>query len=566
MKGAYPTSDFVLVMVPRYGVPPSPKPSRSPFTYDFIVSTTGGSGSGSIDDPWSLAYATNQAQADGKLPMSGAHLGLRGGDYARLDAGTDFIAHGVPGSGTPALDGKLIYRNYNGERATIREINSGIPPTGIDNVQLIGSHVVLWGLELACTLNARVGTEPGGPTNISMFLQDVTGCKVIECFDHDGAGGLFVEDTTHDFECYGSIFLNTGWAGGDGGGHHTYIHHRGPVYANFQCNIYGPDEGVGVQVYANAGVHGHTEYVNLLDNIHVNSGTLNNVPNIGGVDGQSLEIGGQAAPPTTEYTNHINCLRNFFFWPDGYGDSHIRIGQGGIYRLGPAIVVDHNYGYGGGAGFGVLSINNIVDLASGGLITLTNNTFRVKQNYGNARLIYLSENGGAGYAINSNTFYRKAGAGEPPILGFRDNVGSFRTKAQFEADCGFGSIGTIADDPTTPTIAIVIGADKYSYGRANCCYYNFQGLSRIPFNLGLTLIPGDKFKVHDFRDPLGTPIDVFDSPAGGSVVTTYTGGLVYFPTTQVADPVMSGSNWGVGVETAPPATAPFFNAFIVEAI
>src|SRR2546430_7046455 len=58
-----------------------------PFTFDFIVSPGGGAGAGTLADPWSLAYAigigAGTARGDGKLPASGARVGLRAGLYSR---------------------------------------------------------------------------------------------------------------------------------------------------------------------------------------------------------------------------------------------------------------------------------------------------------------------------------------------------------------------------------------------------------------------------------------------------------------------------------------------------
>src|SRR2546428_10237852 len=63
--------------------------SLPPFPYDFFVSTTGSTGAGTIGDPWSLAYAwgsgAGSAQGDGKLPSSGANIGIRGGTYSHTN-------------------------------------------------------------------------------------------------------------------------------------------------------------------------------------------------------------------------------------------------------------------------------------------------------------------------------------------------------------------------------------------------------------------------------------------------------------------------------------------------
>src|SRR5207247_8193411 len=101
---------------------PAPAASIPPWIPDFFVAPTtasppGGTGAGTIGDPWSWTYATGTgagtAQGDGKLPTTGAKVGVRGGTYT--EKGITVTAHGSLGSGVDAQDGKLIFRNYNGE-------------------------------------------------------------------------------------------------------------------------------------------------------------------------------------------------------------------------------------------------------------------------------------------------------------------------------------------------------------------------------------------------------------------------------------------------------------------
>src|SRR5439155_6867750 len=107
---------------------------------DFIVAPTGGTGAGTLADPWSLAYAigigAGSARGDGKLPSTGAQVGLRGGLYTRTNQNWTFEASGALGSGVDNLDGKLIYRNYQGEHAIIEEVAAGATSSWRDNVIL----------------------------------------------------------------------------------------------------------------------------------------------------------------------------------------------------------------------------------------------------------------------------------------------------------------------------------------------------------------------------------------------------------------------------------------------
>jgi len=558
-----------------HGMPSTP--SVAPLTFDFYISPSGGTGAGTIGDPWSIAYATGSgagtAQGDSKLPTSGARIGCLGGAYNRNASTLVWKAHGSIGPGVDSPTGKLIWQAVPGQRPNFHLIDTAATPAGVDGFYFDTGADYNWliGIEVDAAYSTRVTATQGGQL-ISTFqtsaaVQGAIGLKLIECVIHDGCGGTFCEFDCGRMEIYGCIYYNQGWndTGGDGGGHHIYIHHKGPSILTVESCIFFQDEGVGLQAYTTTGGHAWEEYIDLINNIQFNSGSLNSQANNGGVDATAYVIGGLTS--ANAHMNHINVTGNHNFFSDaggGHGDRALQIAQGGAQLIGPAISVTGNYFYGGGSGWGQIDAHSI--LASGGTLTLTGNTQRVKQDYGaNHRLLALGENNASGgYTISGNIYYRKAGAGEPPILAFKDGTGSFRTLANFNADLGV-TAGTLADDPVV-TEAYVIRADRYTPGRAHCVYYNYASLARIPFNLSPTLSPGNAFTVKDPRDFYGTAVDVYDAPTGGNVVTTYTGATVYFPTTQKTNPVMVGSNWGVGSETAPPDTAPFFNTFVVQKV
>ncbi len=566
-----------------FGVPVN---RDAPPRYDFFVSSSGGTGAGTKADPWSWAYAigsgVGSAQGDGKLKTSGARVAVRGGSYARTDSTSTINCVGT------VIDylteaGCIVFEGYKSstyalpERATFEEINTGNPPTGTDNILCTGSSVILKYLELKCTLSTRVpASEPSGPTNFSTFGVTVDNVRLVYCDVHDGSGGVFMGDNCGQSQIYGNIFRYHGYAMGDGGGHSGYYHHTssGPVLT-VRCNIHGPDEGISVQLY---GASGNVQYEDFLDNIVYNSGTLNSVSNLGGKYANALVIGG------TGLTDHINFRRNYTYWPDNYGDTTLLIGQGGTHKIGAAVAVTDNYFHGGGSGWGFdgsIFIQSVVDVAGGGLLTHKNNTYRVQSpntsapdNGHNGKVYHISELGGSGYDWGNNTVYRQVGIGGfecgdetgtgIPLLA-KTPSSACRNHTTFNSDCSFSGGTVFTTDPGT-TLVVTIPANQYERGRGHVCYYNYQSLSRIPVDMSNFLSPGDIFQVNDVRDIWGAGITVYDAASGGNPVTTYTGATVYFPTTQLSDPAMSGANWGTGVETAPPATAPFFNAFLVRKV
>ncbi len=571
----------MAVWGPRLVAPPSWIP-------DFYVSPTGGTGGGSIADPWSFPYAigtgAGTAQGDGKLPTTGAKVALRGGNYAHTDTTYTVAAGGVLGSGIDAQDGKLQFRAYRASAYALPEVpsfirtSSGNPPTSGDNIFVTGNYVWFWDIDASFVVSTRVpSSEPSGFC-ISAYQSAPVGLKVINSRIHDGAGGIFLDsrDPAGNIfdggEVYGTIFYNQGWAMGDGGGHHIYSHHKGSLYRrNIQACIFGPDEANGVQHYSVAGIYGWEQNFDHLDNIHFNSGTLNNINGLGAITGAGSHVvlGGNTS--ANGHMNNINCKRCYFYWPDAYGDNHIQIGQGGVDQIGANVIVDGHYGRGGGKGYGVIRIPSI--LAAGGTLSFQSNAFRAEPSSGstNGRLLRMAESGGAGYTITLNSWFRALGGGgldcgpdgaEPQA--FADTTSLCRTRAQWESDCGFSGNTLTQADPTA-TVAFNVPANKYEPARSHVTYFNWASLARIPVDLSATMPFGASFRVDDWRDTSGaSPITVYDAPSGGNPVSAFTGALVYFPTSQLSDPVMVGSNWGVGVETAPPATAPFHNTFLVR--
>jgi len=448
-----------------------------------------------------------------------------------------------------------ITPNLRGATAGGEVVTLKLTPVGVDGVQLTGAKFTwFWGIEFKAIFPLR--TLQGGGQMWSSFNQITDGNKLIECLVHDSSGGCFVGEQSGRTELYGNILYNQGVAEGDGGGHHMYVHHTDVVKrVNIEKNIMFQDEGIAAQLYDAAGAANPIRNIDFIFNVAFLSGTLNNLPNIGGVDAVTFVIGG---PQRVE---GVVVDDNFTYQPDGKGDTHIRISEAGRL-MGVGMSVQRNYLYGAGMGFANFRIAATIDPGVG-TITVRNNTLRVPPNQNNSRLIYVVENGGAGYTWGPNTYYRAAGAGEPPIVAFRDATGGFRTLAQFLADCGFSG-DTIQNDPTT-TIVFLIPVTKYSPGRAHVVYYNYANLANIPIaagQLGSILNVGDTYVVHDVRNIWAGMGGEAGAPVLGP--TVWNGADVNLPNTQLATPVMSGSQWGIGNETTPANTAPFFNAFLIR--
>ena len=467
-----------------------------------------------------------------------------------------------------------ILPNLRGATAGGEAITLTLIPSGVDNLNFNGLQFVrFWGVEFNVVLATRT-LEGGSSNNFECFNSNVDGIKLIHAILHDGAGNCFVDYQSNDFEQYGCISYNAGDADpnvGDGGGHHLYGHHQGIVKRlRAERNIYFNDHGVSVQFYSTAGVRDFEEGWDFVYNVIFNSGTLNNLANTGGKDATNFVMGGAA-----ETMHDVTVDHNYFWNANNYGDRNIQVGFNATGRLGANIVVTNNYGFGGGSGFGVVHFNGT--LAAGGSVTFTGNEFVVQAAAagwnGNAARFADTLPAPAGWTVGNNIYHRVQGTGEPPISAFVTSAHPFGTIAQWISDTGFSTDTSPATNPTT-TKVVTIPTTKYEAARGHVIYYNYAGLSSIPFNPGdLGLVIGDTFFVHDVRNVWagvggqpGTPVVVTGgviAASGGAFI--WTGGNVNLPNTQISDPVQTGSQWNQGWwETSPPATAPNFNAFLVR--
>ncbi len=467
-----------------------------------------------------------------------------------------------------------IVPNLRGVTAGGEAVTLTLGVTGEDMLVPINgcNYVVFMDLDMGGVLALRT-FESGGPTAWSSYQRITTGLKLINCTVHDFSGGTFTERTSGDQEIYGNLFYNQGFATGDGGGHHIYIHHNNSSdkRLNVEANCMFNDEGVAMQMYDSLGASGAEQNIDFLSNICFNAGQLNNIPNLGGIDAQMFVVGGP------QEVSAINFRYNYGYQPSGKGDIFIQIGQPG-QLIGVGVQILDNYGYVAGRGNGCIWMPATIDGPGGGLLTLKSNTFRVTASDAthNGKVYNLAENGKvakpSGYDWGPNTIYRNLGVGgqdcgdENPggqPFAYRNAVGICRTLAQFLTECGFtGDVRTV--DPTA-TLVFLVKADKYDPGRAWLGYYNYHNDNPIvvsPSLISAILGVGDTYMIHDVRNVWAGIGGQPGAPVIGPVV--WGGAAINLPNTQLADPVMTGSQWGIGNETAPPATAPFFNVFLLR--
>lgn len=535
--------------------------SLTPVSYDFFVSPTGGTGAGSFESPWSLAYAAGTgagtAQGDGKLPTTGARIAVRGGTggtQVKYNVSTiAFAAHGSIGSGVDNPDGKLIWEGYRSSTYAVpeRACIFGTATDSSDYCWINGDYQ--WFL---CLENAHdwVNRDNGANGGANFWIRStIDGTKIAHCDLHDGGNGVFADAngsnsaTNGRVDIYANCIRNQGWnqtGSPSSSAHGMYLHHKSAAAGRMRVeeNIMGSTFALCCQLY-DAAAAGHVEDIDYNGNVHFNAGVLSSAP--WPTDQPMLVLGGEQALVS------ILAADNFFYWPTGYGDECIIAS----YRASAAVAngvltILRPYCVGGGSGYGMVNIRGHFGTQSN--LTLQDGVFK-DGNVGNRGMIRISDpNAVSGFNISGNTWIRDSANS----AWASNNSGSFSTEnivrknfANWKTDTGLSSPGTTQSSDPTSTIVFVRPTTRFYSGIGNVIYYNWANLTNIPVDLSTILAVGDSYAVYDNRDPWN------------SVLTgTYAGGTVNFPNTQVTDPTPIG---GLPASAAP-ATAPFFNAFVVR--
>ncbi len=535
-----------LILMQGLGNPVSPLPfsvGSGPVAYDFYVASDGGTGTGDKDHPWSIQYATGSgggsAQGDGKLPTTGARVAVRGGAAGvqvkyNFSSALGIDAHGVVGPDVDSPVGKLIFEGYRSSQFALPE-RACLYFTGSNNVDMVqwsANYTWLKDLEMARDWPDR-DYHGRGATNA--WTSTTNGAKLIGCDLHDGDAGMYSEATVGRGEVYGCWMRNTGFDAnsppGDGG-HHLYTHHKGTTdrLGLFE-NILGSTFNNCCQLYHDGD---YAEGIDYTGNVHFNAWTLSGPP--WPTSGNQLVVGSQTGG------RDIICTDNLFYWPPGYGDRQIVAPwQAGTPPNTNKLSIIRSYAVGGGLGSGCLHLQGLFNTQSDG--TFQDNFFRPDTG---GRCVTVSQAGASlSYNWSGNTWVRVSTATAWTHAGSNQNWNTFK------ANSGLGSTDTQQDADPTVTRIFVRPTVKYQAGRGHVIIYNWENLTNIPVDLSSILSVGDNFAVYDNRDP-------WHSYFTG----TYNGSAVSFPNTQLTDPTPIGGYGSTG--QAPPATQPFFNAWIVR--
>lgn len=476
-----------------------------PFVPDFYVSPTGGTGSGSISDPWSLSYAIGRgvgsAQGDGKL-IAGKKIAMLGGIYS----GT-YITYLA---GTP--DAVIILRQYPGQRAIID-----------GNLILHGTYAWYWGFEVMSSI-----LSPQDLTGVAADgIGGGTGIKFINMVVHDcGGNGFGTQDATADIDVYGCLIYNNG---------------RQRVIGGFAHGIYvQSDTGIKTIsdnfIFDNLGydIHGYSEqskvnHLRILFNVGINT-------HIGG-NGDWL-IGRSGIVGTGVMMDEL-VKGNMIY--GSQTNSVITTGPEAGHTGDDLIFID-NYIWGA-----------LVQYRRWANLTVTGN-IHASQDVVIRLYTGASYPTSPTYVIDNNTFFdSNTQSYQPEFDTWLNEVGQpLMNFAAWRATTGYDLTSTLTTSVSgKPTVNVVfVRPNIYEAKRANIIIYNWQLLPSVNIDVSSILSVGDAYEVRNVQDYFGSPI----------VSDVYTGGNISIPMTAITPPVPIGG-WPGG---APPATGPEFNAFVLK--
>jgi hypothetical protein len=501
----------------RAPVPPTPPPS---FNFDFFVSPSGGTGAGTIGDPWSLTYALSGA---GGAIVPGKKIALRAGTYDAGASGNWSFGSAVSGTVGISVDdigNKVVFRNYNNEVVKLINTSAG----SADVVKLNCDYLWLWGAEIYDNgwTNRNIATQTNGCVDIGNPFGN--GCKLIHCIIHDGE--QCVENLTgavgsDKFEMYGCILYN---AGVDQSplGHNFYVHHTGSTTARFviEESVIFSSFGLLCQIYGNSD---HVDWFDLIGNILFNGGALSaSQP----YSSQMVLMGGGGQPPT-------NCryINNMLFGSDSNTRTlEVGFSAGNVNN----VEIGNNYHVGGGSGTASFDINRPVSPQSS--LNVHDNFWKVAD--ANS-VVAFNDAGAVTYTWANNEWHHVSTSGFGGA-----SFSSWKTTTTL------GGTDTQIDAAPSTTKVFVRNTNRYETGRGHVCFFNWGSLSNVPVDLSTILNNGDTYAIYDVRD-LVTAI----------LTGTYSGGTINFPTTQKPDIAPIGGFVG-GID--PVDTVPFFNAFLVR--
>jgi hypothetical protein len=476
-----------------------PTPPTPP---EFFVSATGGTGAGTITDPWSLAHALSGA---GGAVTPGATVGLLGGIYPNV-----FFRPTVAGTATQPI----VFRALDGARVQIQVQNLTFV---LDSCP----YVWFWGVEIYYAgWTTRISAQEGSfPTDIPQptIANRSTGMKYIYCHLHDLTGFGFDIETDGGCECYGCFSYNHGWQGPDRGHGHGFYGQNTTGAQTVTGLVSAWNFGKGAQFFGQDGdVNGYTVSYSAFQ------GNADGGFDLHSINGQMIG-------------NVLHHLR-FFTAPDGSGSVQLGLLDAGSTTKGDLIATD-------------LYSADLVHVGRFATLEFRRNTMLQWENF-RLTTALASGSGYPAYTWDENAYVQRDTAFDGfstirPASNTLDPYATWRTNSGYDAASTYALNAT--GRPAT-TVVFVDPIDAYEPGRANISIFNWEGLGSVNVNVLSVLQVGDPYTVWSYSNPYGAPV------ASGVVPV---GGVIAVPVTAIAPPARIGGSPGT-------TTSPLYDTFLLR--
>lgn len=517
-KGAIP----VLVLE-------SPPPSIfPPGILDGIVATkyvspTGGTGAGTIGDPWSFAWALTHVSTGGEVVF------LRGGDYRVTGGSYTPTRAGVLAGGLDDPTGKIIWMAYPGEFPKFINAN---PAKGVEVFRIDAAYN--WFVDLEGFREHEDRYNYPGPGSIFWVRSaSVNGVKLLHTISHEGSNGIFTDGSIGDVEFYGHTAFYGGVSKtGFPRGHGCYLHHTrsGTTKLKLRYFVSFHHHGSCLQTYSSSTGDGLQDDFDLQNTVTFCGGTLgldNIFTNItiGGSDSANIPVRGFLGRNMVSYNPPSSGSCTFRFFNNGQTN-------------GDAVLEDGYFVGGKASGRGRMEFNAFGTTWNS--LAVRRNTMICQES--TVHHVITDDTTYGAYTWEDQTYYGIAASASHWSAG-----GTNRTLAGWQAYTGLGNSPGHGDIVFTglPTVnkVFVWPTDKYFSGRGQVVIFNWENLTRVPVNLNTFIAPGDTFIVRNVQDIFGATIPVYAEPSGGLSITVLpANGIVYFPMDGVTPPKPFGSN------------------------
>lgn len=487
--------------------------SSPPSPPDFFVSATGGTGTGSISDPWSLAYAFSGASG---VLVPGKTVALRGGVYGTGGPGAAFSC---TVAGTPLLP--IKFQNFAGERVII------------NGAVALGQYTWLQGTKRGFVIRNTNHTTAGQDRGVSNNV----GSKVINVIIHDMRGGGIdnFQDATNA-EVTGNIIFNCGRTV-DNQSHGIYTTTLAAETERLlQHNVVFNNSNYGFHCFASGSQL--LQHVHLLKNVAFNNSCITvfgswEADYLLGTDNQTVK------PPLDITIRNCYSYRNLSTLDQAIGT----FGAVDIGLPGGDLTIEDNY-----------FVGHPRFISYKSLIMRRNTWYNMKR-------LYLDFPASAYTSIdfNNNRYFHRSSEGTLP---FRVNSPSteYADLAAWQAGQGLDVIGStfsssLSGVPASGQDVFVI-PNPYEAGRGIVIVYNWTGAAQVTADLSSILGVGDSYEVYNVQ-----AIHSGNSYGDGASVASgiFVGSLVSLPMSGVTAPSPLDR-----VFTTPPVTGPTFNVFLVH--